>query len=106
MPDPVEPLSEDGIRWTPFVRDLTPIQERDLFLGLLLGLTHAELRVYCTSIWEDRRAVTEALHEATSMLAELTEEELDRLIARIQRRRECQERSPLPSAPLDGQATV
>jgi hypothetical protein len=102
----VDPLTDDEIRWVPFVRVLTPIQDRELFLSGLLGLTHAELREYCTSIWEDRRAVTEALHEATLMLAGLTKEELDRLVARIQRRRECQEGMPAPAAALDGEATA
>ena len=68
----VAPLTDADIEWRPFVRDIDVIQADASIEAMLLGLSDDDLRLYCVSLWEDRRAVSAALHEAVAMLAVVT----------------------------------
>jgi hypothetical protein len=78
----ITPLTDSDIEWRPFVKDIETIQSRDSIGSTLIGLNDDELRLYCVSLWEDRRAVSEALHEALGMIARTTAQ-LDRYRAAV-----------------------
>lgn len=70
------PLTDTDIEWRPFVRDPDVLQEPEALVAIL-GFSEDELREYAVSLWEDRRALRDTLHDTLAMLARTTAQ-LDR----------------------------